>query len=183
MTEAQIENVSFVIGDLYKVQDIRISDSDFKFIAGITYIEDTKVKYSRGSHNHKGSVFGEFQSQDFLSLPEMAELLRCYGFRLGYPSKSFLYDLREEKTIRFVGDTRKSLANWGTHAEEFLKLRKHHRLMCSIPILPGWIGVLNCWIGHVRQVLKEERQSRLLGKWILTRKRLPYRLATIDYSK
>lgn len=197
MTKAQIDNTEYFMEQLFEIEeDLPEASGNKHYTASLSYypFKDT-CSFVRGNQDHKKMKYRTVPKEDVLPLPDLAELLRSYGFRLGYPSKSLLYDPVEGKILR--GTIPYQVTPFGLSNRdkpiEFSKNIPYYPMICHIHIHPkvtrtrkfSAVGTLTCWIGMVRKVLREERERRLHGITYPFRSssvRLPYRLATPNYD-
>lgn len=204
MTDAQAANIEVTVKSILNPGHHKISCGKGTVLSSIRYYGTNRVRYYLDNPDESQVRKGFFEYQDFLSPLEFLHMLPLFGLYLALPKRSYLYNpvtqlyVTSESIAGFSltkgSDRPLRVFNESPTKREFTLLKCRYPIYADVPVylrgqhkgIPS--AVISCWIGYVRQVLREERRPRLITfgrvglngrrRTLSNHPRLRYRLAT-----
>lgn len=204
MTDEQAANIELSVKSILNPGHRKSPSGEGTTLSSIRYYGTSRVRYYLDHSDESQVTKGFFEYQDFLSPLDFLRTLPLFGLYLALPKRSYLYNpvtqlyVTSESIAGFSltkgSDRPLRVCNESPTAREFTLLKSQYPIYADVPVyLRGQhkgtpSAVVSCWIGYVRQVLREERRQRLitfgrvrLNGHILSKSRpLRYRLATVS---
>lgn len=204
MTDAQAANIEVTVKSILNPGHHKTSCGKGTVLSSIRYYGTNRVRYYLDNPDESQVRKGFFEYQDFLSPLEFLHMLPLFGLYLALPKRSYLYNhvtqlyVTSESIAGFSptkgADRPLRVCNESPTAREFTLLKSQYPIYADVPVyLRGQhkgtpSAVVSCWIGYVRQVLREERRQRLItfgraglnGRTLSKSRPLRYRLATVS---